>query len=116
MMSTGDKMTLLAEIIRVSIRGATEGQISDELSLAASQAGTYIRFLKARKLLVLVDDGDYSPSERGLAFLATYDAAADLVDIEESRSEESAKRPGANKGVCWDRSELAARMRDIIDK
>ncbi len=117
MTSTGDKFTLLAEIIRVSTKGATEAEISNELSLSASQAGAYVRFLKGKRLLVLVEDGDYFPSEKGLAYLATYDEASDLADIEEKRGHASGKKPsGSDKGLYWDRAELAARMREIIDR
>ncbi len=115
-MSTGEKLTVLAEIIRVSTKGATEAEISKELSLSARQAGTYIRFLKGKKLLVLVDDGDYFPSEKGLAYLATYDEASDLVDLEEPKGYCSGKGPSGGKGIYWDKAELAARMRDIIDR
>jgi orotate phosphoribosyltransferase-like protein len=52
-------MTLLAEIIRVSTRGATEAEISNELSLSPSQARVYTCFLRSKKLLVLVDTDDY---------------------------------------------------------
>ncbi len=117
MLSTGEKLTLLAEVLRVCTRGATEAEISNELSMAASQAGSYIRFLRRAKLLVLVDTGDYFPSQRGLAYLATYDEAANLVDLEEPKGYYSGKKPsGSHSGVYWDRVELAARMREIIDR
>ncbi len=117
MMSTGEKLTLLAEIIRVSTKGATENEISGELSLGACQAGSYIRFLKERKLLVLVDGDDYFPTEKGLAYLATYDEAAELVDIEEPGENRPGKvAPRRPRGVYWDKAELAAKMRDIIDR
>ncbi len=110
-------MTLLAEILRVSTKGATEAEISNELSLSAKQTGTYVRFLKSKKLLVMIDDGDYFPSERGLAYLATYDEAADLVHVEEPKGYYSGRKAaGPNRGVYWDKAELAARMRDIIER
>ena len=117
MLSTGERLTLLAEIIRVSTKGATEAEISDELSLSARQTVTYIRFLKGKNLVVMVEDGDYFPSEKGLAYLATYDEAADLVDIDEPQGFYSGKKAAAPfKGVYWDRAELAARMREIIGR
>ncbi len=116
MMSAGEKLRLLAEIIRLSTKGATEAEISNELSLSARQASTYIRFLRGKKLLVLVDDGDYFPSEKGLAYLATYDEAAELVDVDEPKGYFSGKRPSSGKGISWDKAELAARMRDIIER
>ncbi len=64
MTSTGDKLPLLAEIIRISTKRATEAEISNELSLSASQAGAYVRFLRGKRLLVLVDDGDYFPARK----------------------------------------------------
>ncbi len=116
MITTGEKMTLLAEIIRISVRGATESEISDELSLSLKQTGTYIRFLKSKKLVVIVD-GDYFPSERGLSYLSTYDEAADLVHLEEPAGYYSGKKSaGVNKGIYWDKSEIAARMREIIER
>ncbi len=117
MTTTGEKLTLLAEIIRVAVKGATDGEISDELSLSVKQTGTYVRFLKAKKLLVHLDNHEYFPSERGLAFLATYDEAADLADVDSPSGSYSGSKPSSpNKGVYWDKSEIAARMREIIEK
>lgn len=116
-MTTGEKLTLLAEIIRVSVRGATEREISDELSITPKQAGRYLRFLKSKNLVVNVDQGEYFPSERGLAYLSTYDEAADLVDIDEPKGYYSGMKPsGRNVSVYWDKSEIAARMREIIER
>lgn len=115
MTTTGEKVTLLAEIIRISVRGATRAEISEELSLSPAQAGSYLAFLKDRRLLVLVDRRDYFPSEKGLAYLSTYDEAAELIDVDGPEGFYSGAKPtGGHK--YWDRTELAARMRDIIEK
>ncbi len=116
MTTTGEKLTLLAEIIRVAVRGATEGEISHELSLPVRQTGAYIRFLKAKKLLVHVDNHEYFPSERGLAYLATYDEAAELADVDPPSGYYSGSKPSSPKAIHWDKSEIAARMREIIEK
>lgn len=117
MTTTGEKVTLLAEIIRVSIKGATKAEISEELSLTSDQADVYMRFLKARKMLVVLDGHDYFPSEKGLAYLATYDDAADLVDVDGPQSCYSGAKPrGVHSGVYWDKAELVSRMREIIDR
>ena len=116
MTTNGEKMTLLAEIIRVSTKGATEAEILDELSLSAAQAGAYLRFLKARKMIVLLDHVEYFPSERGLAYLALYDDAAGLVDVDSPQGFCSGKLQGPNGGACWNKAELASRMRDIIER
>lgn len=117
MTTAGEKLTLLAEIIRVSTKGATEAEISSELSLSSKQTGTYIRFLKAKRLIVFVDGCDYFPSEKGLAYLATYDEAADLVDLDGPTGYYSGgTAAGAHRGVYWDKAEIAARMREIIER
>lgn len=115
MTTNGEKVTLLAEILRVSIRGATAAEISDELALSPGQARAYIRFLKARSLLVQLDRRDYFPSEKGLAYLASFDEASELVDLEPPQVSSSGVQ-GANGGVYWDKAELAARMREIIGR
>jgi hypothetical protein len=114
-MTTGDKLTLLAEMIRVAIKGATEAEFSDELSLTSRQAVKYLHFLRSKKLVVLVDDVAYFPSQRGLAYLATYDEAADLVDIDEPSGYYSATKRSLNNGIYWDKEEIGARMREIIE-
>ena len=116
MTTNGEKVTLLAEIIRVSGRGATAAEISEELSLASIQAEAYIRLLKARGLLVLVDHKDYFPTQKGLAYLALYDDASDLADVDSPQAFCSGKPENMHNGVYWDRAELAARMREIIDR
>jgi hypothetical protein len=117
MTTTGEKLTLLAEIIRVSTKGATEAEISNELSLSSGQAITYIRFLKSKKLLIQVDGNDFFPSHKGLAYLSTYDEAADLVDIDEPAAYFSGSRAsGVHKTLSWDKTEIAARMREIIER
>lgn len=114
MTATGEKMTLLAEIIRISVKGATESEIGEELSLSPSETETYLRFLMSRRLVTMVDGGDYFPSQKGLAYLSTYDDAADMVDLEGPHGFYSGAKSQA--GVYWDRAELAARMRDIIGR
>jgi hypothetical protein len=115
--TNGEKMTLLAEVIRVAVKGATEAEISEELSLSPVQAGTYLRFLKSRKLVVLLDHRDYFPSEKGLMYLALYDDAADLADVDAPQGYYSGTRAqGDNGGVYWNKGELAERMRDIIER
>jgi winged helix-turn-helix protein len=115
--TTGEKLTLLAEILRVSIKGATEAEISEELSLSDKQTLQYLRFLKAKRFVVHIQDGGYFPSEKGLAYLATYDAAADLVDLDEPTGYYSGAKPNApHAEVYWDREEIAARMREIIGR
>ncbi len=117
MTTNGEKMTLLAEIIRVSTRGATEAEISDELSLSSAQLGAYLSFLKSRKLIMLLDNRDYFPSEKGLTYLGLYDGAADLVEEDSPQGFYSGvKSQGANGGVYWSKAELASRMRDIIGR
>ena len=116
MTTSGDKLTLLAEMIRISIKGATEGEISRELSLTPRQTGRYLHFLKSKKLVVLVDGSAYFPSEKGLAYLATFDEAADLVDLDEPEGYYSGSRASGNVGVYWDKAEIAARMREIIER
>ncbi len=117
MTTTGEKLTLLAEIIRISVKGASESEISEELSLTPAQATRYIRFLKSKKLVVRIEDGDYFPSEKGLAYLATFDSAADLVDIDEpSACYAGSRQPAPRQGVRWDKAEIAARMREIIER
>ena len=113
MLSTGDKLEVLAEIIRVSAKGATQVETSNELAIPAAQVGTYVRFLESRRLLVLVDGVDYFPSEKGLSYLATYDEAADIIDID---GPQSMDRPSRGEIVSWNKEELAARMREIIDR
>jgi hypothetical protein len=117
MTTAGEKLTLLAEIIRVSTKGATEAEISEELSLTSRQAGIYIQFLKSKRLLVLLDHRDYFPSDKGLVFLATYDEAADLVDIDGPEGFYSGSKSTDRHGsVYWNKTELAAKMREIIEK
>ncbi len=117
MTSTGNKLSLLAKIIRLSTKGATEAEISNELSLSASRAGACISFLRGKRLLVLVEGGDYFPSEKGLVYLSSYDEASSLVDIEGRRERDSGRKPsGSDRGFYWDKAELAARMREIIDR
>ena len=116
MTPAGEKVALLAEIIRVSSRGATLAEISNELSLSPQQARIYLNFLKSKRLVVAGGNGLHSPSEKGLAYLSTYDEASNLVDIEEA----SAYYSGANahrrqRSVYW-REEISARMREIIDR
>ncbi len=109
MTTNGEKITLLAEIIRVSSKGATEAEISVELSLSAAQAEAYLGFLKARKMIVLLDHIDHFPSEKGLAYLALYGAAG-LVDVDSLR-EFYSKSQGPNDGAYRNKAELALRMR-----
>ncbi|MDE1853525.1 MAG: hypothetical protein KGI38_07245 [Thaumarchaeota archaeon] len=117
MTTAGEKVTLLAEIIRVSAKGATAAEITNELSLSPQQTGIYLRFLKSKRFLVAVDDGDYFPSEKGLAYLATYDEAYDLIDVDEPTGYYSGKKPAyGHETKYWDRAEVAARMREIIDR
>jgi hypothetical protein len=87
-MSTGDKLEVPAEIIRVTAKGATEAEISNELAIPAARVGTYVRFLESGRLLV-------------------------LVDIDVSQSMDS---PSRGEIVSWNKEELAARMREIIDR
>jgi hypothetical protein len=55
-------------------------------------------------------------SERGLSYLATYDEAADLIDLEEPKGYYSGEKPaGTHGGVYWSKSELVSRMQEIID-
>ena len=105
--TSGEKMTLIAEIIRLSLKGVTAREVSEELSLTPRQVATYLRFLTARNLLTLFDKG-YFPGKSGVEYLCIFDGAADLADVDE------ALRSGA--GTYWDKSELASRMREIIDK
>ncbi len=116
MTTTGEKLTLLAEIIRVSVKGATEKQISEELSLSPEQSVPYLRFLRTRKMIILVDDLEYFPSEKGLAYLATYDEASDLINIDEPKGYYSGSKPASPRGVYWDKTEIIARMREIIER
>ena len=115
MTTAGEKLTLLAEIIRISIKGATESEISGELSLSSKQAGRYLRFLRAKKMLTCIDDGEYFPSEKGLAYLSTFDEAADLDDLDEPEGYYSGTQ-SACRGIYWDKAEIAARMREIIER
>jgi Winged helix-turn-helix len=114
--TNGEKITLLAEIIRVSTKGATKAEISDELSLSSPQLEAYLHFLRARKLVVLLDRGDYFPSEKGLAYLALYDDALDLADVDPPQGFFSGRLQGAPGGIHWSRAELASRMKDIIER
>ena len=117
MTTTGEKLTLLAEIVRVSIKGATVEEISEELSLSTAQTLSYLHFLRGRKLIVLVDKRDYFPTQKGLAYLSTFDDAADLADVDGPSGFYSGASPqGPSQSVYWVKAELAARMRDIIDR
>ena len=116
MTTNGEKMTLLAEIIRVAAKGATASEISDELSLTSAQAGSYLRFLKVRKLVVFLDQKEYFPSEKGLAYLTLYDDAADLIDVDSTEGSYSGARSRSPRGVYWDKEELASKMKDIIER
>lgn len=98
---------LLAEIIRISLNGATERDVSEELSLTPMVVGPYLRLLSTREMLVHVE-GRYFPSKSGLDYLRTVDAAADLSDVDDPQDPQ--------EGFRWDRSELAERMREIIDR
>jgi hypothetical protein len=115
MTTNGEKMTLLAEIIRVSTKGATKAEISDELSLSSAQVESYLHFLRARRFIVLLDRRDYFPSERGLAYLSLYDCASDLVDVDSPQR--SCPNPeGARGDLHWSKEEVASRMKDIIER
>ncbi len=117
MTAAGEKMCILAEIIRITIRGATRDEISAELSLTPEQTVKYVRFLQNRQLLVRVKGDDYySPGPKGLAYLAVYDDAADLIDVEPDAYYSGEKAPGAHRSVYWDKAEISARMREIIDR
>lgn len=117
MTTTGEKLMLLAEIIRVSTKGATQAEISEELSLTTEQTITYVRFLKSRRLLVQVPGSEYFPTAKGLSYLSNHDDVADLVDLEGPDAYYSGEKSGGNHaGVCWDKRELAARLREIIDR
>jgi hypothetical protein len=111
MTTNGEKMTLLAEIIRVSTRGATKAEISDELSLSSPLVEAYLHFLRGRKLIVLLDRRDYFPSEKGLAYLALYDEASNLADVDSPQG-----LPWKQGAFHWRRAELASRMKDIIER
>jgi hypothetical protein len=114
--TTGEKLILLAEIIRVSTKGATEASIADELSLSADQTIGYVSFLKSRRLLVLVGGREYFPTTKGLSYLSTYDEAANLVDIDGPDAYYSgAKTSGLHKSIYWDKGEILSRMREIIE-
>ena len=115
MTTNGEKMTLLAEIIRLSTKGATGAEITEELSLSTAQAETYLRFLKSRRLIMPCEHGEFFPSEKGLAYLALYDGAADLADVDPPRLRPSDWH-GPDGGLSWDRAELASRMMDIIER
>jgi len=115
--TTGEKLTLLAEIIRISIKGATGPEISSELSLSSEQTDRYLRFLQAKRLVTVLDGSSYFPSEKGLSYLSTFDEAADLVDLEEPEKPPAEGRSSRqSRGIRWDKAEIAARMRDIIER
>ena len=115
MTTDGEKVTLLAEIIRMAIRGTTVEYISEELTLSQEQASAYLRFLKSKGLIVLVDGRDYFPTAPGLAYLATYDEASELMDLDGPQPSRSGTGAQSLRGVSWSKTELAARMREIID-
>lgn len=110
-------MCILAEIIRITIRGATKKEISEELSLTPEQTVKYVRFLQDRGLLVRAKGGAFfSPGPKGLAYLAVYDDAADLIEVEPDAYYSGEVASGAHKSVYWDKAEISARMREIIDR
>ena len=115
MTTNGEKMTLLAEIIRVSTKGATKAEISDELSLPSAQVESYLHFLRARRFIVLLDRRDYFPSEKGLSYLSLFDCASELVD-DDSPQGSCPKSEGAHGGLHWNKAEVASRMKDIIER
>jgi hypothetical protein len=75
-----------------------------------------LHFLRGRKLIVLLDRRDYFPGEKGLAYLALYDDASNLADVDSPQGLYSGKSQGAQGGIHWTRAELASRMKDIIER
>ena len=65
MTPAGEKVVLLAEIIRASSRGATAVEISNELSLSPQQVVIYLNFLKSKRLMVVWGERNLHPKRDG---------------------------------------------------
>jgi hypothetical protein len=114
--TTGEKMILLAEIIRVTTRGATRVEISSELSISIDQATRYLRFLEGKELVFRVKKSDcYAASKKGVAYLGIYDDAWDLFEPSLEAYYSGATSDG-HTGVYWDKREISGRMREIIER
>ena len=115
--SISDKLSVLAEIIRATSRGATRAQVAEELSLSPRQAARFLRFLQGKGLIVLIKGANfYSPSERGLSFLDVYDGTMEIADSERATNISGSLADGPPKSVYWDKTEINARMREIIGR
>ncbi len=116
MAATGEKMCILAEILRASSKGATKEEVSRELGLTRGQTQLYLHFLEDRQLIVRIQKSEfYVPSRKGLSYLRLYDEVADLVDPEPS-GYYSGEVSNSHVAVYWDKTEILARMREIIDR
>jgi predicted transcriptional regulator len=113
---TGEKMILLAEIIRVTTKGATRAEICGELSLSLNQTTRYLRFLEAKELVFRVKKSScYTASQKGMSYLEMYDDASDILEPDHEAYYSGEPVPGG-PGIYWDKREISARMREIIGR
>lgn len=114
--TAGEKMCIFTEIIRISAKGATRDEVSAELSLSPEQTTRFMRFLEGRDLLTRIKGANiYAPSQKGLLYLEMYDQAADLVDTQ-PQAYYLGRSGNKSNPVYWEKSEVSARMREIIDR
>jgi CTP-dependent riboflavin kinase len=114
--TTGDKIVLLAEIIRVTTKGATRGEISSELSLSMNQTTRFLRFLEAKELVFRVKKSNcFTATQKGVSYLGLYDDASDIFEPGPEAYFSGEPAPG-HLGIYWDKREISARMREIIGR